>query len=275
VLATAAALILIAGRVIVHQPTRATPGEIVGRVERIEGTPRRVSDGTSAAAGSLFPEDYVRAGEWMETGADARVSVRFSDGTSVRVDRGSRLRPLSSSVIELSSGAVYVDVERAATGFEVRTPVAVARDVGTQFEVRLLDGGLRLRVRTGVVELTDGTRSVSGRAGTEVALSATGAVSRPYAASGPDWEWAASLSDPVQIEGLTLSVFLERIARERGWTLRYSDPALAREASGIILHGSVSGLSTHDALEVAVTTSGVRHRLENGELLLFRRSGTK
>jgi ferric-dicitrate binding protein FerR (iron transport regulator) len=211
----------------------------------------------------------------METDANARVSVRFADGTSLRVDRATRVRALSSSVIELAAGAVYVDVSRAAAGFEVRTPVAVARDVGTQFEIRLLEGGLRLRVRTGVVELTDGRRSVSGRAGTEVALSATGAVSRPYAPYGPEWEWAASLSDSVQIEGLTLSAFLERIARERGWTLRYSDPALAREASAIILHGSVRGLSTNDALEVAVTTSGVRHRLENGELLLFRRSGTK
>ncbi len=80
---------------------------------------------------------------------------------------------------------------------------------------------------------------------------------------------------PVQIEGLTLSAFLERVAREHGWTLRYSDPALAREASNIVLHGSVSGLSAHEALEVAVTTSGVQHRLEHGELFLFRRPTAK
>ncbi len=197
VLATAAALILIAGRVIVHKSNSTTPGDVVGRVERIEGAPRRVSDEVRVAtASSLAPEDAVRAGEWMETDANARASVRFSDGTSLRVDRATRVRPLSASVIELAAGAVYVDVGRAAAGLEVRTPVAVARDVGTQFEVRLLQGGLRLRVRTGVVELTDGRRSVSGRAGTEVALSTTGAVSRPFAPYGPEWEWATSLSPP-------------------------------------------------------------------------------
>jgi hypothetical protein len=139
----------------------------------------------------------------------------------------------------------------------------------------LLDLAVRLRVRTGVVELRDGARSVSGRGGTEVMFSAAGAVSRPIAAHGPDWDWTATVSPPFEIEGATLFTFLERIAREQGWALRYADSALAREASEIILHGSVSGLPPREAVEVTLTASGLTHRLEDGVVMVLRRSGTR
>ena len=54
--------------------------------------------------------------------------------------------------------------------------------------------------------------------------------------------------------------------------MRYADAALAREASGIVLHGSVNGLPPREALDVAITTSGLQHRLESGELTVFRGS---
>jgi ferric-dicitrate binding protein FerR (iron transport regulator) len=185
------------------------------------------------------------------------------------------VRPLAAGVIELSAGAVYVDTGGESGRFEVRTPLATARDVGTQFEVRLVDRTVRLRVREGAVELSDGTRSVAGRAGTEVTLSATGAMSRPIATHGSEWDWTAAVALPFEIEGATLSAFLARIAREHGWTVRYADAALAREASDIILHGSVRGLPPGEAVGVAIATSGLRHRLEGGELLVLRESNAE
>jgi hypothetical protein len=74
----------------------------------------------------------------------------------------------------------------------------------------------------------------------------------------------------LEIEGLTLAVYLERLARERGWELHYADPALADDASSIILHGSVNGLPPREALDIAINTSGLRHRLENGRLMVLR-----
>ena len=268
---TAAVLVLMLGRIGLLDRTAAPSGEPVAVVEQIDGTPRRVSETPEVPAGAaLTRNDAVRTGEWIETDTRARVALRFFDGTSVRLDVGSRARPLSSGGIELLAGAVYVDTGGESGRFEVRTAVATARDVGTQFEVRLLDRTLRLRVRTGLVELTDGVRSVSGRGGTEVTLSASGAVSRPIAVHGSEWDWTARVLRPLDIEGLALSMFLEWIAREHGWALRYDDPALAREAAGITLHGSVNGLAPHEAVEVAVATSGLRHRLERGELVVLR-----
>jgi hypothetical protein len=276
VVATTAVLVLMLGRLALVDRPVVPSGEPVALVEQIDGIPRRVSDAPDAPQGAgLSRNDAVRTGEWIVTDARARVALRFFDGTSVRLDIGSRARPLSAGVIELATGAVYVDTGQESGRFEVRTELATARDVGTQFEVRVVDRTLRLRVRTGLVELSDGVRSVSGRGGTEVSLSAAGAVSRPIAVHGSEWDWTARVLPPLAIEGLALSTFLERIAREHGWALRYADSTLARDASGITLHGSVNGLAPHEAVEVAVATSGLRHRFERGELVVFRASDAR
>jgi ferric-dicitrate binding protein FerR (iron transport regulator) len=274
--AAVAVLILMSGTWrLVDRRTTPLPAEQVAVVEQLDGSPRRVSDvseGQAAIGVSL--RDAIRIGDWIETDARSRVALRFSDGTSVRFDVGSRARPLSSGAIELSAGAVYVDTERESGRFEVRTALATARDLGTQFEVRIVDRTVRLRVRTGIVELADRVRSVTGQGGTEITLSAAGAVSRAIAAHGPDWDWTARVSPPTEIEGVALAAFVARVGRELGLVVHYADPALVQEAAGITLHGSVKGLSPREALDVAVATSGLQHRIEGGSLIVSRGANT-
>jgi hypothetical protein len=269
--------ILAAGAVVIAvgrfqgDPPATLAGESVAVVEQVDGVPQRVFDtGEETKTASLSRNDTIRTGEWIETDARARVALRFSNGTSVRLDAGSRARVLLASVVELAAGAAYVDTGSESGRFEIRTAMATARDVGTQFEVRLLAKTVRLRVRTGVVELKDRTRSVSGRAGTEITLSAAGVVSRPFTVHGSDWDWTARVSPPLNMEGMSVAAFLEQVAREHGWAVHYADPALAQEASGIILHSSVTDLSPHQMVDVAINASGLRHRLERGELMVLR-----
>ena len=167
-LGAAAAIVLVAGR-LRGDRSAVTTGELVARIERVTPDGHGITR-SSASRQGLGLQDPVRTGEWIETDAQSRAALRFLDGTSVRLDRESRIRALSTTVIELSSGAVYVDTARESGRFEVRTAVAMARDRGTQFEVRLFGRTLRLRVRTGIVELINRTRSVAGRGGTEIAF---------------------------------------------------------------------------------------------------------
>ena len=234
-------------------------GDVVARVERVEGTP-----------GALVPGGAVRARDWIVTDATARAALRLGDGTSIRIDRASRARLVAPTVIDLAAGAVYLDTGRDSTHLEVRTAFGTAHDIGTQFEVRLDSAAVRVRVRSGIVELRRGGESVSARAGTELTVSSGGATHRAIPANAPDWAWAVDLAPVFEIEGRTVSAFLDHVAREQGWTVRYADAALTRDASSIILHGSVADLSPLEAIAVALPASGLSHRLDDDVLLVFR-----
>ncbi|HEX2445906.1 MAG TPA: FecR family protein [Vicinamibacterales bacterium] len=268
-LAAAAVLVMIVSRI--DDGSAPTPAPAAAAwVAMISGPPgdtRRVE--SSGRVLPLAVDGALHDGDTIETGAAGRVAMRFADGTSMRLDSSSRGRLAGMRAVDLSSGAVYVDTGGAA-GLEIRTPFGIARDIGTQFEVRLVAARVRLRVRTGAVELSDRRRTVTGHAGTEILFSATEAESRPFAPFGPEWQWTAEVAAPIDIEGLPLSTYLERLAREQGWSVQYADSSLARDARGIILHGSVAGLAPADALDVAIGTSGLRYLLENGRLVVTR-----
>lgn len=263
-------------------PREVTPpvGSTVAIVEQLEGSGARVSGQRASTATQIGPSDTLHAGDQIETGATGRVSLRLSHGVSLRVDRGSRARLVSASAIELGAGAVYVDSgpqapelkNDARNTLEVHTSLGIVRDIGTQFEIRLNDSSLRVRVRSGVVEVRGTARAeeVSARSGTELTVGPAGVTSRAVAPYGPDWAWAASLGPAFETEGRPLDAFLQHVCREQGWTLTYADAKLARDASGMILHGSTAGLQPSDALTVALATTGLTHRLDHGELLIAR-----
>jgi ferric-dicitrate binding protein FerR (iron transport regulator) len=255
---------------------------ILAIVERLEGSGGRTSgQRTSVPLVQIQPGHALRAGDRIETDATGRISLRLSQGVSLRFDRGSRARLVSASAIELGAGAVYVDSgpqsselkSGSRSGLEVHTSFGVVRDIGTQFEIRLSDASLRVRVRSGVVEVRSGGRGEdlsSARPGTELTLGPAGVASRAVAPYGPDWAWAVSLGPTFETEGRPLDAFLQHLCREQGWTLTYADAKLARDASGMILHGSTAGLQPSDALTVALATTGLTHRLDHGELLIAR-----
>jgi ferric-dicitrate binding protein FerR (iron transport regulator) len=185
------------------------------------------------------------------------------------------VRVTGRDAFELTAGAAYVSTAAGATEFVISTPMGTLRDRGTQFEVRLAASSLRVRVRTGHVEIQRGNDVVQTAAGTETTVTQEGIASRAVPVYGPAWAWTVRLAPPFDIENKPLSAFLDYAAREQGWTIRYSDASLAREASTILLHGSVSGLQPEEAVAVAVTTSGLKYRLRDGELFVFRSGGER
>lgn len=258
VLTSAAALLFFTGRAALPDRGLVSLGESIAVVEAVAGS------------ASVQQADVVRAGQWVETGPEARVALRITDAASLRLDRDSRMRALSSTLIELSSGAIYVDTGQSHGSVEIRTPFGTVRDIGTQFEVRLVASSLRVRVRTGTVELRDGSRSISAQPGTEIMFTGGDLASRPIAPDGPEWKWIADVAPPIDMEGLPLSVFLDRLAHEHGWTVEYRDGTIASQAETDILHGSVRGLAPREAVEVAIAASGLRHRFAGGSLIVSR-----
>jgi len=182
----------------------------------------------------------------------------------------------------LEAGALYFDSgEGPASGMVVHTPLGVVTDVGTRFELRLLDaaspgGGarLRVRVRDGEVRVGAPAGHVRAGAGTDLMVAAGGSTRRgrlaPY---GEAWSWAARTAPAPAIEGRRLVDFLDWAAHEMGTGWRLGEPRPAVPLEETILHGSVEGLTPEEALEVVLRGSGLEYRWAAGGDLVITAAG--
>lgn len=270
-LALAAALVLVLGGGL----WRWLGSPVAGPVAVVELAGGGVVATTQAGtAERLEPGVELDSGTWIETspgGTAARAALRLADGAGLRIDHGSRLRLVSAGDIELRRGAVYIDSPLAGEPLAIHTEFGVARDIGTQFEVRLVEPSksLRIRVREGLVELDRlGTRH-SAAAGEELALLPNGSLVRGKVSShGPSWDWVLAALPAYSIDGRSVDEVLAWAAREGGWELRYATESVAELAAEIRIYGPPAGSDLEDTVVAALTGSGLAHRLDNGRLLV-------
>lgn len=226
--------------------------------------------------GDLAIGHDLLAGSSVETGRGSgdHLALRTTTGLALRLDAGTRLRLDGADRVTLERGAVYVDSGPAGHGIAVATPLGVARDLGTRFEVRLLGDGspaLRVRVRDGQVEVAaPGVKAAAG-AGVELTVGGDGSVHRTAVpAHGPDWQWVIAAAPPFQLEGRSLADFLAWVTTETGWSVVYDDPSLAASAATISLHGSLAGLPADQAPGVVLPGAALDYRLEESILRVSR-----
>ncbi len=260
---------------------------------------RRAGDGAPAAGaaaarleegavlvdnGPLSRGGAIRANATVTTEAGRRATLRLGNGAELRLDADSAVRfpaGATAGTVALDRGALFVHTGATAAGrrsVEIRTAAGVARDIGTSFEVRVIGDATRVRVRDGIVQLVplvrtggDAVAHTAGR-GVELLATGTGVARRDVGTSGPEWNWIALAAPPLEVDGKTLSVFLDWVAREGGWTMRFADEALRRSSSSIVLRGSIDGLTPEQALEAILPTCGLTHRIANGTVTVDRGS---
>ncbi len=213
------------------------------------------------------------AGFAVETGLKGKAALSLASGHSVRFDHATRVVLAANDELILERGAIYLDSGpgHKQESIRIKTPFGVARDIGTQFELRLLDSALRVRVREGRVELDPvpeiSTRDYEVSVGSELTLDSTGKSSQQeISIYGSTWDWTSDLSPGFVLEGRTLDDFLAWISRENGWRLRYSDPAIELSAAGNVLHGSIEDLYAKQALEAVLLVTGIEYQLQDGML---------
>ncbi len=263
-LAAAAALAaLIAGLGLFPQFGERSP---VGRVETILGAAWKGPDQ------DRLPLDLeaFRTGTEMATDDDGAVALRLASGGSVRLAAGTRVRWESETALFLERGSVYVDSEgHAGSAIEVRTALGVAREIGTQFEVRVDAAAMRVRVREGRVVLAAGDGEHMGRAGDEMIWSSErGLAWGKVPAHGLPWDWTLALASPFELDGATLAELLAWISRETGWRVRYADETLERTYAKDVLHGPVEKFGPAQAPALLLPAFGLTHRLEDGVLVV-------
>lgn len=248
----------------------ATVDVVASEVRLIDSAADNTVQWLSQAGTELF------AGQTLETGKEHGLGLRLADGQSLRLDTNSRLRLNKVGAFVLERGAVYFDSNHAdADPISIETAFGTARDIGTQFEVRVLDESLRLRVREGQVQLRRKeflAEKLHAERGDVLTLNTNGAVNRdtvkPFDES---WRWAEQLAPTFELEGQSLDRFLRWISRENGWQLSYRRDALKAYARNNILHGSIADMSSDDALEAVSLSGGIEYELDGGVLRITKR----
>ena len=274
-LAAAASLILaIAIQVLtVRNGTPLGPGATI-RVESLIGPAwiRSAGDGGTLRSRALEVGDEVPLESMLTTDDQGRAAILLASGHSVRLDGTTSIRLLDAASIALDEGAIYVDSgleARSATPLDVHTPLGLIREIGTQFEIRLEDDSVRVRLREGAVIVQHDEQVHEVRVGTELALDPDGSVTRrELSPHGPEWEWIVDITPTLELEGRTARSFLDWVARERGWTLAFADEAVARSADQIELGGTVERLTLEQALDAVLPTCRMTYRVKDGVLMI-------
>lgn len=275
----AASLLLTAG-LLLRRPAGRDSQEPVGSFEVRSGEVV-VTDATGRPSGP----DALPAGTVVTTGDAGHAAVRLPSGPAVRIDTRSSVRFDSARAVTLERGALYVDsgaARRLDGGLEVATSLGTVRDVGTQFEARLLtsadrdpaSASLRIRVREGKVLVSrDGTEHQAD-AGGELVLHANGSLQRAEVATyGAGWDWVQRAAPALAIEGASLADFLRWVSRETGLRWRLAERRPGQSPEDIILHGSIEGLTAEEALDVVLPGCGYRHRRSGDQLWLESAEG--
>lgn len=126
----------------------------------------------------LYP-DEVRAlasGTTIKVPESSSATLVMDENVEVEVRGGSTLR-LEPRVVHLAKGSVYCRVEPGIGNFAVEGPLATARVVGTEFEVRAEQGRNTVSVTEGIVEV----RSHRGEGNVQVLAGGSATVARSSA----------------------------------------------------------------------------------------------
>lgn len=242
-------------------PGRSSPPAAaeVATVEVVVGDTARLHGPDGAVAAKPIEEaDTVFAGASIATGTTGGLALRLADGGSLRLGSSTDVRFQGRDEVELMRGVLYLDGGLdGASRLAVHTEIGVIRERGTQFEVRILDREVRVRVREGavVVERDD---PVVASAGLELRIRHGGDVSRwPISASDESWGWVLDLAPSFHLADRSLADFLGWVARETGKKVTFSSGEEADRLSAIVLYGSVDGLRPDEALDAVLPTCGL------------------
>jgi ferric-dicitrate binding protein FerR (iron transport regulator) len=231
----------------------------VATVQVVVGDTARLQDpGQAVPAKRIGEADPVFEGASIATGTTGGVALRVADRGSLRLGSSTDVRFLGRDDVELLRGVLYLDGGLGGAGrLGVHTEVGVIRERGTQFEVRILDREVRIRVREGSV-LVERDEPVVGSAGLELRISHSGAISRrSISASDESWSWILGLAPSFHLAGRSLDDFLGWVERETGKKVFFSAPEEAERLSAIVLYGSVDGLRPEEALDAVLPTCGL------------------
>lgn len=210
-------------------------------------------------------------GDEISTDTGGRLLARIGETVLVRLDERSSVQIVSREALRLTRGALYVEVPEhhgASQPLQFLTAFGNVQHVGTRFEVRLANDALVVRVRDGIASFDGGSgvhRSVNG--GQELLVnSASVQVRKGPSSSDEVWAWTQHISPPLTIEGRSLEETLTALAHEGGLEVVYADDSARTAARAAVLHGSIEGYTTREAIQTLLAGSELDFYFRDGRV---------
>jgi ferric-dicitrate binding protein FerR (iron transport regulator) len=250
------------------------PGLPAATLQQVSGRLEVRKPGDAAWHLVREPSATLPAASRVRTGPGSRAGLTLTGGSSLRLAEGTEVVLDRATRLTLVAGRAYVDSGDGQTvdnSLEIVTPIATAREVGTQFEVALLGDFFRLRVREGEVVLDYDERQARAAAGEQLSIGPGKPLVRTsILRAGPEWQWVETLAPVPDLDNRPVSELLEWVARETGRDVRYADGEVARRAATTILHGDMRHLAPLEALDVMLATTELEYVAEADGTLLIR-----
>lgn len=243
---------------------------VVGQVVRTEGDVRSSLTSNASVSDDVSDGAQILAASVLETSNTGRVALELDTGSSVRLDRDTRVVVVAERSLVLERGAVYVDADSQKTGpVAIQTLHGEVRDIGTQFQVRVEGAAIRVMVREGEVLINGARSQMTARTGEALFVAGNGRAERTTISRyAPEWEWTSQVAPPFDLEGSTVQRFLDWVAREKGWRWRFVDDDTSRRAVDIVAHGSIEDYSPEEALDIVLPTCGLSYVRESDEVIV-------
>lgn len=254
-LSLAASVLLLLG--VTFGITRTPPLEASGMAVvhyAINAPQIRLNESTSWQ--ELPEEGRINIGDTLRLGPDAYALLTLDDGLEMRLDGGSEVEFIAQNRLYLHTGALYADAPGDAT-LTVETPRGIARDIGTRFEVRLLDDSWSVQVRDGKVLVDDKHLGQAvAEAGERLSVAAHGFDRQSISPADASWHWTYKATEPLAIDGQTLQTYLSWWSRESGLVIEFAKPIDAAIASQTLLHGDLEHMTMQQGFDAVLASSG-------------------
>ena len=254
------------------RPLVTGPADAVATVALVSGE-FRAKGGLLGRWQAVSDRQALNSGQVLMTGPGGRGAVNLPGGVSTRLDHDTRIRLAGADRVVIERGALYVDSGRdsaKSARLDVVTPTGTLRHLGTQYEVRLLGSDVRVRVREGRVEWNPGNGpTASGQVGEQLTIARNGAIAHENVPRyGPAWDWVAAATPGMDIDGRPLIEFLSWAGRELGHEIVFSTAEVEVEATTIVVHGSIAGLTPMQALDAVLATTRMHAIHDGGRIVI-------
>lgn len=270
-----AAIAILATWVMQMEITESVPVQ-VATTDRVVGVARIMAAADDRWRSMHEDGTTLLSGARIRTEADGAVGLMLMGNVSLRLAAATEITIESASRIHLHQGTVYVDT---GLGYptdritEIITANGVARDIGTQFEVRYSNSAVRLRVREGIVLFRQQAEEYRGVAGEQLIIEDVGVTARhAVARDADDWYWVQAIAPAPHSDEQTVAGLVRWVARETGRDIHFARDDIGMRAETTLLHGNRRRLMPMEALSVMLETTDFEYVVTaGGEILIQQR----